>query len=108
MVLQDKSTDAVPDVAVKEIRMLTATVAPGEASVWHTHETSPIVYVISGEFRLETNGRPSRTVVAGQGLGEPVGVVMRAVNPSATFPLQLLIVQVSDPAKPFLHESDHQ
>jgi quercetin dioxygenase-like cupin family protein len=58
MVLQDKSTDAVPDVAVKEIRMLTATVAPGEASVWHTHETSPIVYVISGEFRLEMNGRP--------------------------------------------------
>ena len=53
-------------------------------------------------------GRPSRTVAAGQGLVEPVGVVMRAVNPSATVPLQLLIVQVSDPAKPFLHETDHQ
>src|SRR2546421_349159 len=50
MVLQDKSTDAVPGVAVKGIRMLTATVAPGEASVWHTHEASPIVFVISGEF----------------------------------------------------------
>ncbi len=64
MVLQDKSTDAVPHVAAKEIRMLTATVAPGEASVWHTHETSPIVYVISGEFRLEMNGRPSRALHA--------------------------------------------
>lgn len=33
---------------------------------------------------------------------EPVGVVMRAVNPSASEPLEVVIVQVSDPSKPFL------
>jgi quercetin dioxygenase-like cupin family protein len=86
MVLQEKSADAMPDAAVKEIRMLTATVAPGEASVWHTYEASPIVYVISGELRLEMKGRLSPSVVAGQGLVEPADVVMRAVNPSATVP----------------------
>ena len=104
MVLSERSRTAIPNVPKHEIRVLTATVAPGDASVWHTHAASPVVYVISGTMRLEMQGRPAATLGKGQALVEPTGVVMRAVNPSDREPLVLVIFQASDPARPFLDE----
>jgi quercetin dioxygenase-like cupin family protein len=97
-------TNEIPKSGQHEIRILTATVAPGAASPWHTHASPPIVYITRGTLRLEMEGQPAVTLTRGQGFVESVGVVIRAVNPSNSEPAEVVIVQVSDPAKLFLDE----
>lgn len=99
----EELTKALPKTPEHLIRVLEATVQPGDASVWHTHRSPPIVYVIEGTFRLEMDGRPPVTLTAGQSMVEPLGVVMRAVNPGDK-PHKLLLIQISAPDEPFLDE----
>jgi len=103
-VILKQLTNEIPKGGPHEVRILTATVAPGAASPWHTHVSPPIVYIIRGTLRLEMEGQPAVTLTQGQGFVESVGVVIRAVNPSNSEPAEVVIVQVSDPAKPFLDE----
>lgn len=95
---------SIPHLEKHEIRVFKGVVKPGDVSIWHTHHSPPIVYIVSGTFRLEMDGREAVVLHAGQSMAEPVGVVMRAVNPSKTEDAELVIVQVADPSKPFLDE----
>ena len=100
-ILRQLSKDAVADGPVKEVRIFHDTLPVGAMTPWHVHDASPIYYVVRGEFTLEFKDRPDAVVSAGAGFVEPVGVVLRGRS-TGTEPVEFVIIQVSDPAKPFL------
>jgi quercetin dioxygenase-like cupin family protein len=86
----------------QEVRVLVATVKPGDKTPFHTHRFPVTVYVLEGEFALEMEGRTPVTVKAGQAMVEPPEVKMTGYNRSSTEPLRVVIFYVSDPDTPFL------
>ena len=86
----------------QEVQVLTASIAPGQATVFHTHRFPVTVYMLEGAFTLEMEGREPVTVRAGQSLVEPPNVRMTGRNRSATETIRLVIFYVGDPGTPFL------
>ena len=86
----------------QEVRVLTATLKPGDKTPFHTHRFPVTVYVLEGVFTLEMEGRAPVTVKAGQAMVEPPQVKMTGYNRSSTEPLRVVIFYVSDPDTPFL------
>jgi quercetin dioxygenase-like cupin family protein len=86
----------------QEVRILTANLAPGDATPFHTHRNPVAVYVLEGAFTLELEGRPPAVVKAGQAMLEPPNVKMTGYNRSTTEPAKVVIFYVSDPDTPFL------
>jgi quercetin dioxygenase-like cupin family protein len=86
----------------QEVRVLTATLKPGDKTPFHTHRFPVTVYVLEGTFTLELEGRGTVTVKAGQAMVEPPQVKMTGYNRSSTEPLRVVIFYVSDPDTPFL------
>ena len=86
----------------QEVRVLTATIKPGDKTVFHTHRFPVTVYMLEGAFTLEMEGRPPVTIKAGQAMVEPPNVKMTGYNRSATDTIRLVIFYVSDPETPFL------
>jgi quercetin dioxygenase-like cupin family protein len=86
----------------QEVRILTATINPGDKTVFHTHRFPVTVYILEGAFTLEMEGRTPVTVKAGQAMVEPPNVKMTGYNRSATDRIRLVIFYVSDPETPFL------
>ena len=101
-VLKELTTE-FPKDAQLEARVLTATLAPGATSPWHTHATPVVVYVLEGTFTLEFKDREPIQRRAGEALLEPINVVLRAANNSQTEPTKVVIFQASPPNVPFLH-----
>jgi quercetin dioxygenase-like cupin family protein len=86
----------------QEVRVLTATLKPGDKTVFHTHRFPVTVYILEGTFTLEMEGREPVTVKAGQAMVEPPHVKMTGYNRSSTEPMRVVIFYVSDPGTPFL------
>jgi quercetin dioxygenase-like cupin family protein len=86
----------------QEVRVLTATIKPGDKTVFHTHRFPVTVYILEGAFTLEMEGRAPVTVKAGQAMVEPPNVRMTGYNRNATDQIRLVIFYVSDPETPFL------
>jgi quercetin dioxygenase-like cupin family protein len=86
----------------QEVRVLTATVKPGDKTPFHTHRFPVSVYVLEGAFTLELEGRDPITVKAGQAMVEPPHVKMTGYNRSHTEPVRVVLFYVSDPDTPFL------
>ena len=87
----------------QEIQVLTATIAPGQSTIFHTHFFPVTVYMLEGTFTLEMEGQKSITVRAGQSLVEPPNVRMTGFNRSATETIRLVIFYVAEPGTPFLN-----
>ena len=94
--------EGMPKDERQEIRVLTATIKPGDKTVFHTHRSPVTVYIMEGAFTLEMEGRPPVTVKAGESMVEPPNVRMTGYNRSASEPIRLVIFYVSDPDTPFL------
>ena len=86
----------------QEVRVLTATLKPGDKTPFHTHRFPVTVYVLEGTFTLELEGRGTVTVKAGQAMVEPPNVKMTGYNRSSSEPTRVVIFYVSDPDTPFL------
>ena len=86
----------------QEVTVLTATLKPGDKTVYHTHRFPVTVYILEGAFTLEMEGRPPVTVKAGEAMVEPPHVKMTGYNRSSSETIKLLIFYVSDPDAPFL------
>jgi len=91
----------------QEVRVLTATLKPGEKTPFHTHRFPVTAYVLEGTFTLEMEGRAPVTVKAGQAIVEPPRVRMTGYNRSSTEPMRVVIFYVSDPDTPFLDPAHH-
>lgn len=105
-ILNVKTSD-LPKDSLLETEMLTATMAPGDVSIWHTHQSPVFAYTISGSYVVDfKSGQPSITVPAGKALMEPINQVVRARNPSSTSPAKLVLFQVRKPGTAFLDPSE--
>ena len=85
----------------QEIKVLTATLRPGDKTPFHTHRFPVTAYILEGAFTLEMEGRPPVTIKAGQSIVEPPNVKMTGYNRAAE-PVKIVIFYVSDPDGPFL------
>lgn len=85
----------------QEVRVLTATIQPGQATPFHTHRSPVTVYIVEGAFTLEMEGREPVTVRAGEAMVEPPNVKMTGYNRGSE-PMRVVIFYVSDPDTPFL------
>lgn len=93
----DVTTGDLPKTPTVAVEIRKGALAPGAATIWHTHLSPPFVYVESGTGTWEyRDGRPSETRSAGQAIEEPANLVMRIVN-RGTSSLNLVIFQVSKP-----------
>jgi quercetin dioxygenase-like cupin family protein len=97
-----ESVQGMPTGGTQEVRVLTATIKPGDQTPFHTHRFPVTVYVLEGAFTLEMAGRAPITLRAGQAMVEPPHVAMTGYNRSATEPLRVVIFYTSDPDTPFL------
>jgi quercetin dioxygenase-like cupin family protein len=97
-----ESVQGMPTGGMQEVRVLTATIKPGDQTPFHTHRFPVTVYVLEGAFTLEMAGRAPVTLRAGQAMVEPPHVAMTGYNRSATEPLRVVIFYTSDPDTPFL------
>jgi len=86
----------------QEVRVLTASLKPGERTLFHTHRFPVTVYILEGAFTLELEGQAPVIVKAGQAMVEPAHVKMTGYNRSGTETLRVVIFYVSDPDTPFL------
>jgi quercetin dioxygenase-like cupin family protein len=94
--------DGMPRGKKQEVRVLTASLKPGDRTVFHTHRSPVTVYILEGTFTLEMEGRAPVTVKAGQAFVEPPNVKMTGYNRSTTDAIRLVIFYVSEPDTPFL------
>jgi quercetin dioxygenase-like cupin family protein len=94
--------EGMPKGDKQEVRVLTATLKPGDRTMFHTHRFPVTVYLLEGAFTLEMDGRAPVTVKAGEAFVEPPNVKMTGYNRSTTDPIRLVIFYVSDPDTPFL------
>ena len=86
----------------QEVRVIQATLQPGQSTPFHSHRFPVTVYVLEGSFTLEIEGRAPVVVNSGQAIVEPPQVKMTGYNRSGTAPMRVVIFYVSDPDTPFL------
>ena len=92
----------MPKGEKQQIRVLTATLEPGDKTVFHTHRFPVTLYILEGAFTLELEGRSPVTIRAGEAMVEPPNVKMTGYNRSTTEPMRVVTFYVSDPDTPFL------
>lgn len=92
----------MPQGERQEIKVLTATLKPGDKTVFHSHRFPVTVYILEGTFTLEMEGHPAMTVKAGESMVELPNVRMTGYNRSTSEPMRVVIFYVSDPDSPFL------
>ena len=85
-----------------DVRVLTASFAPGDRTVLHTHRYPVTVYVLEGTFTLEMAGRTPVVVRAGEAYVEPPRVRMTGYNRSTTERTRVVVFYTSEPGAPFL------
>jgi quercetin dioxygenase-like cupin family protein len=96
----------MPKGEKQEVRVIVATLKPGEATPFHTHRFPVTVYILEGTFTLEIEGRAPITAKAGQAILEPPQAKMTGYN-RGTEPMRVVIFYVSDPDTPFLEPARH-
>jgi quercetin dioxygenase-like cupin family protein len=97
-----EAVEGMPTGATQEVRVLRATFAPGDRTVFHSHRAPVTVYVLEGAFTLEMEGRPAAVVRAGSAFVEPPHVRMTGYNRSASEHTRVVIFYVSEPGESFL------
>lgn len=101
LVLQE-AVAGMPRGEKQEVRVLTASLKPGDKTPFHTHRFPVTVLILEGAFTLEIEGRAPVILKAGQAFVEPPNVKMTGYNRSTSDPLRLVIFYASDPETPFL------
>lgn len=99
--LHREAVAGMPKSDRQEIRVLFATLEPGDRTPYHSHRFPVTVYVIDGEFTLELDGREPVTIRTGEAFVEPPHVKMTGRNLSAEKSALTLLFYVSDPDTPF-------
>ncbi len=83
----------------REARVAQVEIAPGSSAGRHTHPGEEISYVIEGVMEVEVEGRPMKTVKAGESFIIPNGAKHNAHN-KGTVPVKLVGVYLVEKGKP--------
>ena len=100
--LLSEVVQGMPKGERQQVRVIEATLKPGETTPFHSHRFPVTVYVVEGTFTLEVEGRAPITARAGQAIVEPAQTKMTGYNRSSAEPMRVVIFYVSDPDTPFL------
>lgn len=100
-VIHREATGALPVTRQQEIRVIRATLEPGDRTPYHSHRFPVTVYMLSGEFTLELDDHPPVTLAAGNVFIEPAGVRMTGSNRRTDVAATMVLFYVSDPDTPF-------
>ena len=89
-----------PALPEQEVRVLFATLLPGDTTPYHSHRFPVTVYVTEGTFSLELDDRDPVAIQAGQVFVEPAGVAMTGRN-QGEVPARMALFYVCEPGVPF-------
>lgn len=98
--LHREVTRGMPTTEDQEIRVLFATLLPGDVTPCHSHRHPVTVYMLEGTFTLELNDRKPVDVKAGQVFVEPTGVNMTGRN-IGDVPARMTLFYVCERDEPF-------
>lgn len=98
--------ETLPGIENKIISINHLTLPAGFEGGRHSHTGPTYVYVISGTFKIEEEGKAVQTFEAGELYQEPLGQPMQAFNESADQPIELLLIQVQDEGEPLMVKED--
>lgn len=90
----------LPRSAEQEVRVLFATLLPGDVTPHHSHRFPVTVYMIEGAFTLELDDREPVVIEAGQVFVEPAAVNMTGRN-RGVVPARMALFYVCEPDAPF-------
>lgn len=90
----------MPTVRDQEIRVLFATLLPGDVTPRHRHRHPVTVYMLEGVFTLALDGRDPVEIPAGGVFVEPSDVAMTGRN-AGTVPARMALFYVCEPDEPF-------
>ncbi len=95
----------MPTRAEQEIRVLHATLLPGDVTPRHSHRHPVTVYVTEGTFTLALDGREPVAIAAGEVFVEPAGIAMTGRN-DGDVAARMALFYVCDPGAPFADPVD--
>jgi quercetin dioxygenase-like cupin family protein len=99
------TTPDLPKTPVARVRVFTGSLAPGEVTFWHVHDSPLVVYVEAGTGTWEfKDGRRAETGRAGQAVLEPAHAIVRLAN-HGSVPVRVVMIQASKPNEPMMHPS---
>ena len=101
-VIAKSDLTGMPTTTQQEVRVLTATLKPGQRSVFHTHRSPVTSYVLEGALTLESKGKNPVVYKAGEAFFEEPAVPTTAYNASSSDDAKVVIFYVSDLDTPFL------
>ena len=90
----------MPALPEQEVRVLFATLLPGDVTPRHSHRFPVTVYVTEGVFTLHLDGREPVAISSGQAFVEPAGVAMTGRN-EGDMPARMALFYVCEPGAPF-------
>ena len=94
-------TQALPDLPGREVRMLLLDRVPGNASPAHRHPGHHTFgYVIEGTYELGIDGRPTRTLRAGDTFYEPPDALHSVSRNSGNTQMKIVVFMLADQSKP--------
>lgn len=100
-VLHRETTDALPRQDHQEIRVIMATLEPGDTTPYHSHRFPVTVYMLSGAFTLELDDREPITLRGGDVFIEPPHIRMTGRNLDPQQAATMVLFYASDPETPF-------
>ncbi len=98
--LHRQVVQGMPSLPEQEIRVLFATLLPGDLTPYHSHRFPVTVYMMEGTFTLELDRREPVAITAGQVFVEPAGVNMTGFN-KGDAPARMALFYVCEPGAPF-------
>lgn len=98
--LHREVVSGMPAAAAQEIRVLFATLLPGDVTPYHWHRHPVTVFMLEGVFTLELDGRDAVDIAAGQVFVEPSRINMTGRN-KGDVPARMALFYVCEPDEPF-------
>ncbi|HEY8564669.1 MAG TPA: cupin domain-containing protein [Beijerinckiaceae bacterium] len=98
--LHREVVQGMPRMADQEVRVLYATLLPGDVTPHHSHRFPVTVFVTEGTFTLALEGQAPIAIGPGQAFVEPAGVRMTGHNTGDT-PARMALFYVCEPGAPF-------
>ncbi|MCP8940772.1 cupin domain-containing protein [Alsobacter sp. SYSU M60028] len=98
--LHRETVAGMPTSSEQEIRVLFATLLPGDVTPHHSHRHPVTVYMLEGVFTLKLADREPVHIAAGHVFVEPAGIAMTGAN-EGEVPARMALFYVCDPDEPF-------
>jgi quercetin dioxygenase-like cupin family protein len=98
--LHRETVCGMPSAGEQEIRVLFATLMPGDVTPRHSHRHPVTVYMLEGTFTLALDDRPPVDIGPGAVFVEPSGIAMTGSN-EGDGPARMALFYVCEPDEPF-------